>query len=61
MIIKIIKVGNPSAWYRDEIGKLCDVVELDNIYYLVSGSDFHIIKKSDCEIIIDENVKWLYV
>jgi len=61
MIIKIIKVGNPSAWYKDEMGKLCDVVELDDTFYLVSGSDFHIIEKSDCEIIIDENAKWLYI
>ena len=58
MIIKIIK-ANSLAWYSNEIGKLCNVQVLDDFNYIVSGNDFNIIEKSDCEIIIDENTKWL--
>lgn len=51
MTVRIIKSNNPKSWYKNEIGETCDVVELDDIHYLVSGSDFLLITKSDCVII----------
>ena len=51
MTVKIIKSDNPNSWYKNGIEKTCDVVELDDIHYLVSGSDFALITKSDCVII----------
>lgn len=51
MNVKIIKSDSPKLWYKNEIGKTCEVVELDDVHYLVSGSDFLLIAHSDCEIL----------
>lgn len=60
MVVKIIK-AEPSAWYQNEIGSLCDVEILDDTYFIVNGSDFNTILISDCEVIIDKNTRWILV
>ena len=59
MIVKIIKVDNPDVWYRNHIGYICDVTKLNDTDYIVSGNDFSLIAISDCEILIDENTRWI--
>jgi hypothetical protein len=51
MRIEIITSKNPMSWYSNKIGCFCDVCKLDSDYYLVSGSDFHLIDISDCKIL----------
>jgi len=53
MIVEIIKSDSPKSWYKNEIGKTCEVVELDDVHYLVSGSDFLLIAISDCKTLTD--------
>ena len=50
MIIKVIKSSN-STWYKDFIGRLCEVRIVDEFYYIVAGNDFCLIAIDDCEVV----------
>lgn len=60
MIVKVIK-SDSSAWYKGFIGRLCEVRKLDDLHYIVVGSDFHLIVISDCQIMINYEDEWILI
>jgi hypothetical protein len=57
--VKIIKASK-RAWYSDRIGYLAEVDDdyPGGEYYMLYPTDYYLILKSDCEIIIDKHTKW---
>jgi hypothetical protein len=60
MIVKVIK-SNDIAWYKDFIGRLCEVRGLDDEHYIVAGSDFNLIAIDDCEVMIKDEDEWILI
>ena len=70
MIVKVIK-SNDLAWYKDFVERLCVVEILDDSYYIVAGSDTHLIAIADCtnidsmselrKVVMDEKLNWILI
>lgn len=59
MLVKITKSSKPSYWYKDDIGKIFNVVEFMGQYKATRTNDgaFYLIDLDDCVIIDNSNSK----
>lgn len=63
-VIEIMKCTNPNYWYSNMINAYCEVIDLDENYYMCVGSGFNKLKfeyilKDDCEFrYMSDNEMW---